>query len=72
MDRLIRLYPPYASLAQLDSASGYEPEGWEFESLKGHHMRTLSLVVRHTTFNRDYSLGSIPLGCTICPDSSAG
>ena len=39
MDGLIKLYPPYAPLAQLDSASGYEPEGWEFESLKGYHMR---------------------------------
>ena len=26
-----------APLAQLDRASGYEPEGREFESLRAHH-----------------------------------
>ncbi len=32
-------YPPFRSapLAQLDRASGYEPEGREFESLRAHH-----------------------------------
>jgi hypothetical protein len=28
-----------APLAQLDRASGYEPEGREFESLRAHHLR---------------------------------
>jgi hypothetical protein len=27
----------FAPLAQLDRASGYEPEGREFESLRAHH-----------------------------------
>jgi hypothetical protein len=27
-----------APLAQLDRASGYEPEGREFESLRAHHL----------------------------------
>jgi hypothetical protein len=32
-------HPPFKSapLAQLDRASGYEPEGREFESLRAHH-----------------------------------
>ena len=29
--------PRVAPLAQLDRASGYEPEGREFESLRAHH-----------------------------------
>ena len=29
-----------APLAQLDRASGYEPEGREFESLRAHHLTT--------------------------------
>ena len=29
-----------APLAQLDRASGYEPEGREFESLRAHHFST--------------------------------
>ena len=29
-----------APLAQLDRASGYEPEGREFESLRAHHLPT--------------------------------
>jgi hypothetical protein len=30
-----------APLAQLDRASGYEPEGREFESLRAHHISSL-------------------------------
>jgi hypothetical protein len=30
-----------APLAQLDRASGYEPEGREFESLRAHHLFNL-------------------------------
>jgi hypothetical protein len=30
-----------APLAQLDRASGYEPEGREFESLRAHHLSQL-------------------------------
>src|ERR1700730_15566606 len=33
----------FAPLAQLDRASGYEPEGREFESLRAHHSFTLPL-----------------------------
>ena len=32
------LTPRFAPLAQLDRASGYEPEGREFESLRAHHL----------------------------------
>jgi hypothetical protein len=31
-----------APLAQLDRASGYEPEGREFESLRAHHFLSVS------------------------------
>ena len=32
------IYPgTHARVAQLDRASGYEPEGREFESLRAHH-----------------------------------
>src|SRR5271170_2834030 len=33
-----RRKPSTAPLAQLDRASGYEPEGREFESLRAHHI----------------------------------
>jgi hypothetical protein len=33
-----------APLAQLDRASGYEPEGREFESLRAHHFAELLLL----------------------------
>ena len=40
-----------APLAQLDRASGYEPEGREFESLRAHHSNSLNykhlLLVLH-------------------------
>jgi hypothetical protein len=32
-----------APVAQLDRASGYEPEGREFESPRAHHTNPLSL-----------------------------
>jgi len=35
---IIEKFPAtFAPLAQLDRASGYEPEGREFESLRAHH-----------------------------------
>jgi hypothetical protein len=33
-----------APLAQLDRASGYEPEGREFESLRARHFESLPLI----------------------------
>ena len=36
---IIALSQPRAPLAQLDRASGYEPEGREFESLRARHFR---------------------------------
>src|SRR5258708_117749 len=33
-----------APLAQLDRASGYEPEGREFESLRAHHSKIRSVL----------------------------
>ena len=44
-----------ALVAQLDRASGYEPEGREFESLRAHHTipsdesALLSLICLHAT-----------------------
>jgi hypothetical protein len=35
-----QLSPPTLSLAQLESASGYELEGWEFKSLRTGHLNT--------------------------------
>src|SRR5580765_6752070 len=35
-----------APLAQLDRASGYEPEGREFESLRAHHPRKINCCAR--------------------------
>jgi hypothetical protein len=37
-----------APLAQLDRASGYEPEGREFESLRAHHLSFLFLLTAIT------------------------
>jgi len=31
---------PHAPLAQLDRASGFEPDGWRFESVRAHHLNT--------------------------------
>jgi hypothetical protein len=33
-----------APVAQLDRASGYEPEGREFESPRAHHFKSLRLI----------------------------
>ena len=41
-----------APLAQLDRASGYEPEGREFESLRAHH------TFKHLPENRKTDLGA--------------
>jgi hypothetical protein len=40
-----------APLAQLDRASGYEPEGREFESLRAHHLTLSKLygITRNST-----------------------
>jgi hypothetical protein len=32
---------PYAPVAQLDRASAFGAEGWEFESLRAHHLNAL-------------------------------
>jgi hypothetical protein len=32
---------PYAPVAQLDRAPGYEPGGREFESLRAHHISSV-------------------------------
>ena len=39
-----------APLAQLDRASGYEPEGREFESLRAHHIHLSYAVTRQSRF----------------------
>ena len=41
-----------APLAQLDRASGYEPEGREFESLRAHHFLTEKKQVKREPRNR--------------------
>ena len=49
-----------APLAQLDRASGYEPEGREFESLRAHHSYLKDLLTRaHASTSR--SRPAIPL-----------
>ena len=40
-----------APLAQLDRASGYGPEGQEFESLRVRHYMPLHTVRGHTSFS---------------------
>ena len=34
----------FASVAQLDRVAVFETEGWEFESLRGHHTCCLSVM----------------------------
>jgi hypothetical protein len=51
-----------APLAQLDRASGYEPEGREFESLRAHH--SLSITCRESP---NLSFGSIGSNIEIKP-----
>src|SRR3984957_1058344 len=41
-----------APLAQLDRASGYEPEGREFESLRAHHTSVYILPSVSPTFRK--------------------
>src|SRR5579864_7482851 len=54
------LFPPHlhfcAPVAQLDRASGYEPEGREFDSLRARHFNSMFFVyvLRSETTNRHY------------------
>src|SRR5437879_13428143 len=43
----ISLHERSAPLAQLDRASGYEPEGREFESLRAHHLYIFDIFASH-------------------------
>ena len=54
-------YLPIAPLAQLDRASGYEPEGREFESLRAHHFLRFSPFTQY----RDARL-VLTCYCTTC------
>ena len=36
------IWVTHARVAQLDRASGYEPEGREFESLRAHHAESIT------------------------------
>src|ERR1035441_6908012 len=52
---------PCAPLAQLDRASGYEPEGREFESLRAHHLfRSCRLRGRTIYFVPAVCVSSLP------------
>jgi hypothetical protein len=44
----------YAPVAQLDRASGFEPEGREFESLRARHTNPSHLF--RLSSNRDFNL----------------
>lgn len=43
---------------------GFYPTGREFESLRGHHLRSRSLTEKHLDPNEDY-IGSNPVGTPI-------
>jgi hypothetical protein len=61
--RVVYNFEKRAPLAQLDRASGYEPEGREFESLRAHHSfqlvtaRTKILKIPCFTFVLLFDLG---------------
>src|SRR5215475_15557103 len=59
-----------APLAQLDRASGYEPEGREFESLRARHF--FSMFTRVSEVRRESSRARSPLGFTSVLPSAAG
>ena len=42
--RIYTVIKYHALIAQLDRASGYGPEGWEFESLWVHHKSIIRIV----------------------------
>src|ERR1700722_2930850 len=50
----------FAPLAQLDRASGYEPEGREFESLRAHHSFHSLLFLVLEAKSRFYHWGLLP------------
>jgi hypothetical protein len=52
------IFMPCAPVAQLDRASGYEPEGREFESPRARHLVGLPFTDR-------YSLATQPLALKI-------
>src|ERR1700684_541702 len=52
-----------APLAQLDRASGYEPEGREFESLRAHHLSHVFNHLRALRANARRSLCSLSANC---------
>src|SRR5260370_4123485 len=58
-----------APLAQLDRASGYEPEGREFESLRAHHTNKSRLSI--SLFQFQYLLRRIGPGRRVCADLCA-
>ena len=58
-----------APLAQLDRASGYEPEGREFESLRAHHF---SHVFNHLPALRATARPPLCALSAFCPPSLAG
>ncbi len=55
-----------APLAQLDRASGYEPEGREFESLRARHISPIkTLVSEKQAGNECCSRASVQLLCNL-------
>ena len=65
-----------APVAQLDRASGYEPEGREFDSLRAHHLRNKNSVFREARlatrrrFSLDFPRRARPRGPQLHPLSS--
>src|SRR5262245_15702745 len=56
----MKAFPPHAPVAQLDRASGYEPEGRVFESLRAHH-RINSLGIIHLLSSLQTATGFGPI-----------
>ena len=62
-----------APLAQLDRASGYEPEGREFESLRAHHIsRSCSLSTFSAVAPPDGCIQDIPQTLSIGSGNTIG
>ena len=56
-----------APVAQLDRASGYEPEGREFESLRAHHLFPIKMhVFEESPGNGCLRTFSVQLPCNPC------
>ena len=49
--RIYTVIKYHALIAQLDRASGYGPEGWEFESLWVHQAKTTVVGLQRSFFN---------------------